>query len=379
MKLKIILFLTIVLLIIGACITKFIPDVTDEKNLLVVDGMITDQAREYTVKLSLSNPIGVNSTLIPVVGASVTVSDDNGNVFTMFNKGGGIYSSYNMFRGVAGRKYTLHIQASLDGTATHSYESIPVEMKAVPPIDSLYYEKVIIAENKVPSKRLEGCQVYLDTHDNGEDCKYYRWGYKETWEFHIPWETPNNICWITENSFFINIKNTSELTENRIKKFPLNFISNITDRLSVKYSMLITQYSMSQDEYIYWEKLKHVSENVGGLYDMIPAAINGNVMCTDDKSQPVLGYFSVSGETSKRIFVKNHFYGLYNPYAQCLGDTLKAVPTQGLGIYVWVLYDHSFPPPSYVLVTYSLGCYDCTVRGTNIKPDFWDDDKPATK
>lgn len=378
MKIKILLIITFLLLIIGACITKFIPEIRDEQNLLVIDGMITDQAREYTIKLSLSMPIGKTSGAMPVDGASVNVTDDIGNVYTMFSKGDGLYSSNNLFRGVVGRKYALRIQASLDGVNYHSFESPPVELKAVPPIDTLYHEKVTIAVNhQFPNLSPEGCQIYLDTHDNGQDCKYYRWGYKETWEFHLPWTTPNNICWITQNSSAINIKNTSELTENRIIKYPLNFISNNSDRLAVKYSMLVSQYSISQDEYIYWEKLKHVSENVGGLYDMIPASIIGNVICTDDKSLSVLGYFSVSGETSKRVFVKEHFADLYNPYAQCVSDTALSYSADGLGIYFWILFENF--APRYYLITTNKGCYDCTMRGTNIKPDFWVEDKSAIK
>ena len=379
-KIKIILILAVLILLIGACITKFVPDVAEEKGLLVVDGMVTDNAREYTVKLTVSQPLGEKTVSFPVVGAQVSVSDDQGNTYMFFDKGNGVYSSLNYFRGVIGRKYSLQIQASVDGSY-HSYESVPVELKPVPPIDSLYYEKVIISENKEhPNLQLEGCQVYLDTHDNGEDCKYYRWGYKETWEFRIPWPVPNNTCWKTENSYFINVKNTTQLGENRIIKYPLNFVSNTSDRLAFKYSMYVTQYSMSQDEFTYWEKLKNVSENVGGLYDMIPASISGNMICTDDKSQAVLGYFSVSGESSKRVFVKDHFSGLAKPYNDCIGDTLPGYPVPGLGISAWILLDHSFPNfPPYILITYQHRCYDCTDRGTNIKPDFWDDDKPAIK
>jgi hypothetical protein len=161
------------------------------------------------------------------------------------------------------------------------------------------------------------------------------------------------------------------LAVNKIEKYPVAFVSNNSDRLSVKYSMLVTQYSVSEDEYSYWEKLKNISQNVGGLYDLIPASVPGNMICLDNRSEKVLGYFSVSGESTRRIFVKDSFSGLEKPYAQCLGATLTYYPA-GLGQYVWILYDHSFPPPFYVLVTYNKGCSDCTLRGTNIKPDFWD-------
>ena len=112
----------------------------------------------------------------------------------------------------------------------------------------------------------------------------------------------------------INIKNTSVLEQDKIERFPLNFISNQTDRLKVKYSMLVNQYSLNEDEYLYWEKLQNMSEQVGGLYDMIPSAIPSNVYCIDDPNEKVLGYFSVSASSSKRIFIKDHFAGIFTPY-----------------------------------------------------------------
>jgi len=48
----------------------------------------------------------------------------------------------------------------------------------------------------------------------------------------------NRDCWISNNSSVINIKNTSVLEQDKIERFPLLFISNQTDRLKVKYSLL---------------------------------------------------------------------------------------------------------------------------------------------
>jgi hypothetical protein len=247
-----------------------------------------------------------------------------------------------------------------------------MDLKPVPPIDSIYYEKVPIGTNQWGEK-LEGCQIYLDTRDNGEDCKYFRWGYSETWEFNLAFDVPNRICWRTENSYNINLKSTASLAENRINRYPLHFVDNSSDRLTVEYSMLVRQYSVSQDEYDYWAKVKSVTENVGGLYDIIPASVTGNVVCNDDPSQAVLGYFSVSAESVKRVFVKDNFAGQANYYLSCIGDTIPGTsPILGMNAYVWLLYDHTDYPPFYSVITYDKGCSDCTTRGINIKPDFWD-------
>ncbi len=365
-------------MIITGCITQFYPETNESSDLVVVEGLITDKNEPYTIKLSNAMPLGNSQKIIPLTGCSVSVSDDLGNRYNFSETSDGVYvSDSSMFKGEIGRSYVLHITRNALG-GYYAYESSPVEMKPVPPIDSLYYEKVVIHQADPWSGLQEGCQVYLDTQDPQNNCKYYRWEFTETWEFHLPYTVTNNICWISDNSDMINIKSTSAYSEDKITSFPIDFISNASDRLGVKYSILVNQYSLNEDEYLYWEKLENITENVGGLYDIIPASIPSNVFCTDDPAQKVLGYFSVSAKSSKRLFIDDNFSGWQTPYTDeaCVADTVyNGAYIPNLNIDKWIIVDHQFPPPSYVVTTYTRGCSDCTVRGTKIKPDFWDDDK----
>ena len=304
----------LLILLLSGCITQFIPQTKESKEFLIVEGLITDQPVGNTIKLSKSMPLGERSNANPVSRCAVSITDNLGNRIAFYETASGIYSPVSAFQGVVGRFYTLHITAPFESNVFH-YESYPMELRPVPPIDSLYYEKVTIKSVENTFAPAEGCQVYLDTRDESDKCKFYRWEYDETWKIEIPYTVPNKVCYVTDNSDMINIKSTSVLTEDRIKKYPLSFISNNTDRLSKKYSMLVHQYSLSEDEYLYWEKLQNISEEVGGLYDMIPAAIPSNVFCVEDPNEKVLGYFSVSATTSKRIFIKDFFKGLVNVYA----------------------------------------------------------------
>jgi hypothetical protein len=250
-------------------------------------------------------------------------------------------------------------------------------MKPVPAIDSVYFEKVAIEKSSPVSGGIDGCQIFLDTHDPTNQCKYFRWEFDETWKFEIPYAVPNKICYISAASTIINIKNTSVFTEDKISKYPLYFISNMSDRLRVRYSILVKQYSINEDEYTYWEKLQSLSEHVGGLYDVIPSAVSSNVFCLDDPNQKVQGYFSVSASTSKRIFIHTYFAGQANPYSadRCIADTLfpgDPIPP-AMNISAWVIINNLMPP--YMVYTYSKGCYDCTVRGTTTPPDFWIENK----
>jgi len=375
MKIRNYIVISVLMLFIGSCITQFIPETDEDQNLLVVEGLVTNEINGNTIRLSLSMPLGKKAVVKPLRGCNVTVTDDMGS--TMYfpeSSTPGIYRSAS--QGIIGRKYTLHVRTNTL-TNNYSYESLPMEMKAVPPIDSIFYEKIKIADKTAWSPLKQGAQIYLNTYDPTGTCKFYRWDYNETWEFRLPYSVPvNNTCWISNNASVINIKNTSVMSEDKINRYPINFISNETDRLKVRYSILVNQYSLSEDEFDYWEKLQNVIQEVGSLYDIIPSSVPGNVFCVENPSVKVLGYFSVSAKTSQRFFIKDYFSGIINLYSECIADTIygSAPEISGLNITAWILEQNLYAQPPYTVITNIRGCADCTVRGTIVEPYFWNDD-----
>jgi hypothetical protein len=365
------------ILLVSGCVAKFVPEISEDKELLVVQGLITNQAETDTIRLSKSLPLGKISTATPVSGCSVSISDDQGSITGFSETAAGTYISPSSFLGVIGRSYTLHITTNAS-SGSISYESYPMEMISVPPIDSIYYEKTVIEAAYENFQGVDGCQIYLNTHDPDNKCKYYRWDFSETWKLRLLFPVENMICWISDKSSTINIKNTVALNEAKIDRFPINYITNITDRLKVKYSILVNQYSLNEDEYDYWEKVQNMITQVGGLYDIIPASIPSNIQCIDNPEEKVLGYFSVSAKSSKRIFIKDNFSGIIDQYADCISDTvLGEAEIPGLNVSVWTLIDiaAATPNPRFRVFTEDKGCADCTVRGSNKEPDFWEDDK----
>jgi hypothetical protein len=365
-----------------SCISEFVPPAIDNKKLLVVDGVITNQPDTNTIRLSRSSPVGKRNVPNPLKGCIVTITDDSGGSYSLRETTPGTYvTDPSKFQGIIGHFYTLHINTNLSKN-NHVYQSDPTELKSVPPIDSLYYEKKTLQMLNDGTPSQEACQIYLDTYDPGNNCKFFRWEYKETWEFILPYSVQNSTCWISSNSDNISIKRTTAFEENRIKHYPVTYISNLTDRLRVKYSILVKQYSLNENEYRYWETLQNMAELVGGLYDIIPSGVISNVYCLDDPDNKVLGYFSVSSCSTRRLFINDFFGGILTPYTneECIADTIYGDdPIPFLNMSAWIIIEHPVPPPAYNVITYKKGCADCAARGTTREPDFWKENNRQNK
>ena len=196
----------ILLSAIAGCTTEFVPDSEVTGETLVVEGMITDQNRVNRIMLARSQPIGeMLNKKVPVTGAVVTVTDDDGTVTTLTETAPGTYCTDSvLFRGRVGASYSL--RALLGG---REYETDFMEMKPVPPIDSLYYEKVMINNASDTINIDEGARIFADALDPTGECRFYRWDYTETWEYRIPYAVTKRVCYITERSDRILIKNTT--------------------------------------------------------------------------------------------------------------------------------------------------------------------------
>ncbi|MBN2632760.1 MAG: DUF4249 domain-containing protein [Bacteroidales bacterium] len=355
------------------CVTEYIPDLHENEELLVVEGLITDQPVANVIKIYKTDPLWTNDFRTPLENCSVWISDDSGKTDTLEQQREGVFvTDPATFTGVPGKTYTLHFTA-LSGTELRTYESLPVKMLPVPPVDSVYYEKQDYVYNHLP---FEGCRICIDTRDPSGQCNYYRWEYVETWEFRLPFDVANKVCWVTEESEEILIKDASMFSGNSILKYPVKNITNPVDRLGIRYSILVNQYSLSEEEYSFWERLGNSREQVGGLYDIIPSSIPGNIFCVEEKLEKVLGYFSVSAIKSERLTIKEKFKGWNTLYLNCVTDTLAGTdPVEGENVFWWVLYDHTDSVPPVRYLTNKRYCGDCTSRGTTIKPDFWDDEE----
>jgi hypothetical protein len=381
--------LFIFLLSAGSCVTPFTPQysVKDSKPLLVVEGQITDQVGPFRVKLTNTLQLSDPDTPQPILNAHVQITDDQGNSYQLYGGSNGIYETAEKnLKGIPGNKYTLTI-TTLDDNL--QYTSPPVLMQDVPDIDSLYFQEVKHTRiDQGIAFEDTWMNILLDTHDAKENIKYWRWEFEETWEVNLiadavkvnhSLQYPENfsmmfvsqiddkkICWITKPSASIAIASTDKNPVDEFKGFIVQSIGPNDDRLHIRYSILVKQYSLDDNLYNYWNQLKDVNENSGGIYSKIPAPVYGNITC-DDGTTKALGYFAASVVKEKRIFINrsDHHMETININSGCTYFSYDVPPTQQK------IYFGPDVLSGMRVYTSTAGCADCTLFGTNVKPSFW--------
>ena len=376
------LFLAFVLM---TCTEPFSPPRTGYDDLLVVDGFVSNDTSSYTVKLTHTYPIDT-TMFSPESGAQVSIVDDMGSSNQLHEKSPGVYKTDSTtFIGEIGRGYQLkvHTQGGKD------YLSDVVAMRQTPPIDSVYYDYVVKAANNDSGKQ-PGLQIYVDSHDPENNTSYYRWEYEDTWQIVSPLPSyfefdgdsivsrKDNVtnCWNSSASTQILIATSKNLSVDRISSFPLAFVPGESKKLRTKYSILVRQYALGADAYLFWENIKQTSESLGSLFDPQPGTVKGNIHNVTDPNEPVLGYFDAASVAKMRIFISRRDLKDYDlpPYFSYCEN--QQVPNDSIDFY-HNYYRYNLVAPWYGergLVGYYMtteSCSDCRLQGSNVRPDFW--------
>lgn len=405
-----VLFAIIFLVLLSyGCIEPFSPKLGVYKPILVVEGLLTNENISNIIKLTYSFQ-NRDSVSLKINDAIVYLTDDTGDSTTLKGSGEGIYKTDSLgFRGTIGKTYSLHIRTS-DGK---EYISSPCTMLPVPGIDSIYFLKdEQLVNNQTAVKK--GISVFVDSKPGPIDKYFIRWDYDETWKIRVPepvsytyinsytiLKIPENekkeYCWKTGKSTEIIIKEVLDGSQDRIMKHHINFIAgDESDRLTVRYSILIKQYSISEEEYNFWRNLQKLEEFGGDIFGPQPFEISSNITNINNPGEKVIGYFQVSAVNSRRKYIDYsdiYPFGLPGFNTNCTSyymvpdsrilnpETEKPYTWDEFFIYMKNYYLVFTRPVYYGFGTDSLKylvyttekCADCALTGSAAKPKFWID------
>jgi hypothetical protein len=377
----------IAFIILSGCIEQYYPDDDMLKTgTLVVQAHLNNKPGEQSVVISRSSSL-IYPEFDPLSGCFVEVLNTDGDSREFRESKPGIYVFIHNDEFLRNNEEYRLIFLTPGGKR---YESEFEKIHPAPEINSIYY----ILENHStsdPDEIEEGVQIYMDFEIEKNSGRYLRWQVTETYEIHNPeseawifdkdrrlkllpdsssWRT----CWITLDVPEIFTLDLRHVEGETYKKMPLNYVNTETRRLNIRYSILVEQMALSQSAFHYWQEQAKNSQSGGSLFDSQPSLSPGNICNMDDENELVIGFFSVSGVTERRVFIedvpglktqKDLNYCMPGEYPKFL----SRFHVEYLPVYLaiaWVDGSRSYGE----VHKYCVDCRDYK-GSSHIKPDYW--------
>ncbi len=373
------------LLWISACREPFDPDLKPtDLTVLVVEGYLDTEGLPSTLKLSYSRNIKTEDDFTPnYPGAIVSLRSESGVVYPFTDLGFGEFEFAHDIP--EDELYRLYISTN-DGK---SYTSDLLKPILTPDIIDVGFER-----------NEEGAEIYLTTRGD-ENADDFLWTYEETYAFRPKISSSfkydpelndvvirnqderTNMCYRGSVSSDLILETSSRFENQFVFRQSIAHIKQGDERLSVRYSILISQKALDSKASEFWEILRRNTDDIGSIFSPLPSNISGNIKNDQDPSVPVVGYVSLGTVKQRRFFVDVREVAPWvadePAYYNCFiePDTVLKADygiSFGGGSFVPVvpvMPENGFAPIGYQGAIRR--CTDCTLRGTNVKPDFWED------
>lgn len=375
-------FLFTTLIISFGCIEEFTPETIDFKDVLVIEGTITNRFENQTIKLSRTANFEAAGPS-EESNAEVTITTDSNVTYNFVESGPGIYQSTTSFSAQPNINYQLSIKTN-DGK---QYLSENAQLTA----SSSEIENInaSITENKLGEK---GFTVSVSSFDASGNSQFYGYEFEETYQIVARFWSPFQFIVTSRNPFsfavgrkteedrvcFNTIENqgrvvtsSDRISVDRITDFPLTFIALDDIKISSRYSILVRQYTQSSKSFNFYRIMNDFS-NVESVFSQIqPGLITGNISSIDNPDEVVIGFFEVSAVTEKRVFINREditeeLYDWPCSIFQPMSLELMNIRIKDGSI---VYFEDGSPSPIFFVTEKE--CGDCRTYGSNVKPDFW--------
>lgn len=379
-----------IFVLLTACTEPFTIETIELDTVLIVEGLITDELKHHSIKLSRSTQLE-DAAVHLEYQAQVQITSSDGQTFQFTqDEATGDYTSQAAFQAKPQIDYTLTIHTQDGG----SYQSKPVRLPPTAQIDRVYAETMVFND-------LEGVMIFVDTQAGAEETPYLRYEYESTYKIEVPkpsswnWEVedydfrsgyyeigltrrePETICYSSYASSGILQASAAEFTQGNVVRYPIHFLYKGEPSLRERYSILVKQYVQNIEAYTFYRTLHDLGMSESLLSQAQPGFVPGNVESTVHPNEKVLGFFEASTVSSKRIYFNYKDFGFEFPPYQEDCTLIKIFPTAGLLDKLerqdYQIQDFEEDGPVKLYHIYKEACTDCTTFSSNIKPVFWID------
>lgn len=377
--------IAIAIFLAGSCIDPYNPpEIASSEPYLIVDGLVDLNSENARVILIHSQGLNALGDPWRESNATVTITVNGSQTFGLPETAPGEYTAVGLPIS-PGDQCQLRIQTA----GGEEFVSETVTSRETPPIDSVTW-----------TANPNQLEIEVNTHDPTGNTRYYRWKYEQTVMYRSThassyiWDTELQVirgrsldeqifeCWKTTPSSNIGVFSTKGLSEDIVSKHIIVSFPSTAWELRTKYSILVSQFAIDEDEFNFWTQLKKNTESIGTIFDPQPSQIPGNIHSVNPSGQNVFGYFSVGSSEEKRLFISyqqlpykaSEYETGYPGCGYFVKDTLRLADFYD-GAKRELLIDGIYDGPFLIgYFTADNRCIDCRIAhgGVNVKPDFWE-------
>lgn len=377
MREKLIYGITFLVVMIG-CITPYEPQgITPTEGLLVVEAILL---APVGTEVKLSRTIALDKLTYEPVSATVKILSDDGVEYRMTETQSGTYTLEQEFTYRDQVKYALDIEWS----GKH-YRSAYVIPSLTPDMSFRW----------AYNEKHEQLEIMVSVDNPDVDVAYYRWSFKENWEFmashfathrwdpvtrflsvNDPFSSDNSYyCWSRDSSTHFILgssekKTTTSLRDKVVQTIPLG-----SPKFRYLYHIDVKQHAIPKEAYNYFRNLQDNVETTGSLFGAQPTEMKGNITCVDNLKEAVIGYFVATTEASRATYIEaTEVPEMKERSFDCLDDPVKF--SDHLTAYDAGYFISLFDPNPEIETEYMpMRCVDCTRKGgTKNRPAWWKTD-----
>ncbi|MEO1487646.1 MAG: DUF4249 domain-containing protein [Bacteroidota bacterium] len=390
------------LIFLWGCVDPFpIPVNEDFDNVLIVEGTLTNIESTQEISLTRTAPLGT-AEVVGEQAANVTVRLGNGNSFAFQEVAPGRYQSVETFAATEGNTYTLEVISADGNTYTSTAQTLP----PTAPLDE------VVARRIINDDGIEGVEIVVNALDETGQAQFFRYTFEETYLIIAPrWnqfegfvvsQNPPEVdikprtqeeqfCYGTNVSQTSTLFTTLGLDASVVSELPIHFLAKDDYFVAHRYSILVKQNVQSEEAFNYYQTLRELSGQENLLSQQQPGFLAGNILVNGNSTREATGYFELVSQSEQRIFFD--FEDLFEPvgtpaYAVGCDVFLKPfLPIDEFGNSQLILEIENETSEYLTDNTLESGaidperpfemvpriCGDCTVLGSNVKPDFWID------
>lgn len=281
-------------------------DTNQEGGQLIVFGRLSNSNVGNYVSVQRTGVLGKPPT--PVFGAEVTISNGTGDTELLIEGDSGVYElPGNVLIREPGQSYVLDVKVR-----DKTYSTAPQIMPENYGEDFLSWELAVNRDISSAGVAVEEdvVNIYGRTEfSNLPDEFYLRWDIEEAYTYlgtflplnHFPLSGGQSQCFVVrdlneQRIFLHNGKENSAVSlPNQL------FVSRRVDKsFQTLHYFNVIRSSLSKEAYEYWSRLDVIVNRQGSIFDVPPAAVQGNVLA-ESAAEEVLGFFEVVSVDTTRL------------------------------------------------------------------------------